>query len=393
MSKKQALKSAFIIYFKKQTQDAIQHTLSGLGISSLLIFGIHIIDFSKHGNGLAIVLTLVIGLIPVAVDFIFFYFRNLNRLEMKLTQLGNLARSVHKKNNELLKKSVLSRIDKEIEIVGKMHSNSLHLPALQNFEYIREILGRVLQRVMEAGDKYITLSRLDFWTTTPNEKNVNFIELNKNAVENSSKLIDRIIVLKKDMLNMPISPTHFSRSQFELLDLVGKFENTITHRFNYFTKIKTLFYFTDNYDNIKEFLLSALVIKKNYKDMMFIKVDRLKIEIENPDIHIKYFTFDNWHIASEAKNDTIKTIKSLIEYIENIINSNESQDDELSNLLSYLKFYRTCFGKLSTIYDIEGDGTRLSTIDISKCELFDIEMLLEYFNLGREQDSLRDRLN
>jgi hypothetical protein len=195
------------------------------------------------------------------------------------------------------------------------------------------------------------------------------------------------------MLNMPISPTHFSRSQFELLDLVGKFENTITHRFNYFTKIKTLFYFTDNYDNIKEFLLSALVIKKNYKDMMFIKVDRLKIEIENPDIHIKYFTFDNWHIASEAKNDTIKTIKSLIEYIENIINSNESQDDELSNLLSYLKFYRTCFGKLSTIYDIEGDGTRLSTIDISKCELFDIEMLLEYFNLGREQDSLRDRLN
>jgi hypothetical protein len=342
---------------------------------------------------LAIVLTLVIGLIPVAVDFIFFYFRNLNKLEMKLTQLGNLARSVHKKNNELLKKSVLSRIDKEIEIVGKMHSNSLHLPALQNFEYIREILGRVLQRVMEAGDKYITLSRLDFWTTTPNEKNVNFIELNKNAVENSSKLIDRIIVLKKDMLNMPISPTHFSRSQFELLDLVGKFENTITHRFNYFTKIKTLFYFTDNYDNIKEFLLSALVIKKNYKDMMFIKVDRLKIEIENPDIHIKYFTFDNWHIASEAKNDTIKTIKSLIEYIENIINSNESQDDELSNLLSYLKFYRTCFGKLSTIYDIEGDGTRLSTIDISKCELFDIEMLLEYFNLGREQDSLRDRLN
>jgi len=56
MSKKIVILNSLKIYLKKQTQNAIQHTLTGLGISALLIYGVHLFDFTKQGNTIAVIL-------------------------------------------------------------------------------------------------------------------------------------------------------------------------------------------------------------------------------------------------------------------------------------------------------------------------------------------------
>lgn len=367
------------VYWKKHTQDAIQHTLTGFGISTLLIEGIHLFDFAEQKKYIAIILIALIGIVPVLVDFLFFYIRSQQTARIKLNKLDDMVNNIYSTNNSLMKSSALSRIDKEVEILEKMHKNRLQLPALQNFEYIREILGRVLHNVMEHGDKYITLSRLDFWTTMPNE-NKNFIRINNHAVDNEGKYIDRIIVFKKEMLQTQPDKAKYTNEQNELLGLINDFTKNGIKSNNYYAKFKTLFYFTNDYINLEEYLLSAIVVKKNFKDLMFIQVTNLiDIEKTNPKIDVKYYSLENWKIDTTAITDTVSILNSLFEYTSLKV-SNDGNNAELSELQRYLRVYKECYGKLSSIYDIS-TGIRLSTINLNKCQLFDLKMIAEFFEL------------
>lgn len=328
----------------------------------------------------------MLGLIPVTIDFLFFHIKNKQLIESKLARFDGLVRNIHDKGNSLMSSSVLSRIDKEISVLLKMNSNMLTLPALQNFEYIREVLSRVLQRVMEPEDKYITLSRLDFWTATPNEY-LNFINVNKEAVEDNQKLVDRIIVLSKDLLHKPKVDSGFSSEQQELIQVINNFSNNVEHDFNHYAALKTLLYFADEYEQIKDFLLSVIIIKKNYRDIMFVQVRDLENkDIKNPSIDIKYFEFDNWDMPETGKADTFITINSLLEHITKLL-ATKGSNEELSQLIRYLRQYKLCFAKLSSIYDKGNSGMRLATIDLNKCDLFDLKMISEHFNI---KNSTRD---
>lgn len=381
MKEPSPLQLAYKSYLAKQKRNAIQHLVSGLGISLLMVHGVHWFDFIVHDNYTAFGLTIILGVIPVGFDFFDYYIKSQHELQSKLHELEEVSTDLFRSENKLMRASALSRIQKEIEILKDMKSNSLVLPSLQNFEYIREILGRILQKVMQSGDTYYTLSRLDFWTTPPLE-NPYFIKVNKDSVELHEKLINRIIVMDEVLLENLKKGRLREIGPSSLKKLILDFAQKFPHDFNYKSRLKTLFYFISSkeYEEIKKYLLSAVIVSGNFRDVMFVQVKNLKdIELANPKIDVKYFQFPNWKPDDNVKNDFVETLKSLLVFVRN--ENKGKNNSELGELISFLRAYERCFLKIRTIYDFTDGGERLTTIDLNKCKIFDLEMVSEYLEL------------
>jgi hypothetical protein len=142
--------------------------------------------------------------------------------------------------------------------------------------------------------------------------------------------------------------------------------------------MKTLFYFPEDYDSIKEFLLSLIIISSDFKNLLFIKIDDWEeLELVNPKIKINFFTLTNFHVNPEEIKDIPKIISLLFNYIGNEIKN--SGDKVYTDLYTYLRAYKECFGRLHNIYGENGAPNK--TISLDRCDLFDLKMLLEYFQL------------
>ena len=428
------LYSSLLVYIAKKKREAIQHTLTGIGVTTLIVELVHKIHFIELNQISAILISSLIGAVPFVVDFAFFhmeekkvfqkminqlegtlnrimeyenedlneivlshleneinlykkfaqhkddirFIENLKKLQNKLVDLEVVIEGAFNKNNRLIENSAFSRLDKEITIIKDLTKNRAKLPALQNFEYIREILGRVIQKVMEPGDHYITLSRLDFWSTEPLDKNKIFMKANIESSLNQQKYIHRAIVLEKDLLkkNKELSFEMLQKKE-ALLNVLKNFDDAGKYKYNYFANLKLLFFFTDDYSSFEDYLLSAIVLKDNLRDVSFIQVKDLNdIEKINPYIRVKYHELDDVLLQNKDKTDIVKIISALIECIA----AKKNNDPELSELQQFLRIYRTCFQELNNIYNTD-NGVRIKNINIEQCSIFDLNMLRSFYEL------------
>jgi len=372
--------SAIGTYFRNQTQNAVQHTLTGIGISALLLNSVHVADFISEKRWVQVLLICIIGLTPLIVDFAFFLFKDNHKIQEKLREMNTIAMRLDKNKNKYHFNSLMSRIEREIFHLKKMEENNFTLPALQNYEYVREVMMRILLSVMSPGDKYITISNLDFWVVKPGDP-LQFFRENMNALKNHNKSIARIVVLDPKIKDPVNSDVEGVKKQTALKKLLEGFTTDETEDENYFSDLKTLFLFDDDYENHIKYLLSAIIISWDFKNLMFVKINNWNaIESVNPSIQIKYFTIPGFGIKVKEEDikDTPKILKVLYSFIGFEIKNNNA-DANYSELFDFLRSYNTAFSRMNDIYG--KDGLPNNFLHLDKTPFYNLKMLKNYYNL------------
>lgn len=365
-------KNSFWLFVRRKLRETPAHIAASGGTALLMyhfLHTVHVVQLSTWGIA---IMSLAVLIVPLLADYLIFRKRTATH-----RALAALETAIEEANieNPLMQNSILSRLKKETETITSITRNQLNLPAYQNFEYIREVLGRVIERVMESGDHYITLSRLDFWTQEPLEHN--FFETNQNAVRAGNKNIHRIVVVRDKLHHIPA--TMDAENEVKAFNTFRKLVEdfrAVTPPPNYFSHLKTLFYFTSEIEikALNPYLLSALVIRaKDPRNLMLIKVDRLKnIETTNPYISVKFFQlngFERW----KGDFDIISVLSGLLDQAVKQLDE-EGSNDELTLLINYLRVYRQQFTRLETIYSRTA-GTFLQTFNPEVSQLVDVESL------------------
>lgn len=407
-SDKPKLRESLRAYFNKKWGEAIQHVLTGVGSSAFLFHAIHYLDKVKAGDSFAILTMILIGLIPLVIDFIRFHRTNQKELELKLNALRKTIKDLNnedRKNttnlrleavayqrlenemkllrdisnakqinvgyfnliqnciseleticltkvlceNNLQKiESVLVRLGREKNYIADINEGHLRIDSFQNYEYVREIFGRILGKIMHKGDQYITLSSLGFWTRQPflTDEGCEWY-INKNIAEVArGKFIKRIIVIDEKLLrsdreieslnfehyrmfeenslltsldgaNYRIKKIEELKSQKQsLIKLIGKlrkYSNFIDN--NYRSEILTLFY-TVNIQRLYElrpYLATLIVVPADFKHVMFVKTKGLATAPEtNAEIDFSYCKL----VTPIAINDPMRyDVKQIIQLL------------------------------------------------------------------------------
>ena len=430
------------LFLKKEWKDAIIHLISGQGFSYLLMHTVHNIEFLKHNNAIGITIMIALGMVPVLLGFLSFYLDNKSKVSNKLDQLGialmrykknqtlevdeliesrlnndivlinkiadapptnfekasyikmqqqitkierTLSKTLHKKNR-LLRESVISTLETEIDVIGKISSNKFIIPVLQHFDYLREVLGRVIKDVMKQDDHYITLASIDFWTLKPFDP-IEFLKVNLEEVIENGKVIHRVMVIDPKFLtgnNLTEEELLKFRDFTGLIEKLKKFEEIDN---SYLSPIKIIFYFPQNFDMLKEFLDSILVITKCATELMFIKVQKLAhINKEKPNVEIKFFEFPHGPQVSIEKHDIIGLLKNIKEKVKATQRDDHSPEENkaLTDLSKYVAEFNRCFTRLSGIYNVSV-GTVNDSVDLNKCTEFNITMMAEHYQKLRKQ--------
>lgn len=375
------LKKAAKNYITSQKQKIIQQAVIGPLILVLLETVVHISALVKEHNVAGAIILVLIVLLPIIVDFVFFLTKNSNPLNERLYELNEAVFKLNNKKNMFKLKLAGVRLEREEKHLAAISNNNFTLLALQNFEYIREVMQTILLSIMSNGDRYITVSNLNFWVEKP-RKPMEFLKKNLEALKDRFITIDRVIVLDQRLKDKNETSEDVTENRVLLADLLKEFLEKIdlkTNGENKTSAFKTLFYFDEKYEMNKKYLLSALIIAKDLKSIMFVKIlDWDEKDLKNPRIEVKYYSTPKFSTKISGLDiaDTYIILKELCDYIGEERKNLESSED-YREVFEYLTLYTEYFFHLHSIYDASGNPN--TAIDLNEINFYNLSMIKQHF--------------
>ncbi|MEO8666730.1 MAG: methyltransferase domain-containing protein [Ignavibacteria bacterium] len=422
--------SSLKIYFRLKKREALTHSTTGFGFSFLLYEMAHEVHFLHTSSFVEVCLFSVLGLGPLLLDFLHFWrrsqdvvFRALLELEEVLKKamksettdidkilkfkIEELSKSINiglpsysnltkkfydivtdlntiepslirvlQRKNGLEENYLHSLIKKEIESLKKIELNESVLTIRHHFDYLRSVLKRTLEKVMRAGDHYITLASIDFWTI-PEFDPIDFLKANLKVANAGSKFIHRIVILDEKYLSPDNLEDEDLRKFKDLVKLVYKMKE-LNIDCKYQANFKMLFYFHRNYDVIKPYLDSIFVLNKSLDEMMFIKVNRLeKISTDKPSVDIEFFKFEQSKDLQYEGYDTISLLNHICACFKIHSGMEIEEAKRFTDMNDYLIKFKKTFEEIKSVYNLTTGRKRVGK---DKLNLFDTDSLYKEYS-------------
>ena len=346
-------------YWKDKISEFYQNIFTGIGTSAIIIFTLDLYNDIIQGKGLIIFSVIFVTLVPLLSNLVSFFLLKKYKLTGKLYQLQEHLNVIGNSGLIFQQRYAISRLNAEIARMTNLSKNTLLLPSFQKFEYIRLVLGIVLHEVMDTGDHYLTLSSLDFWTAQPMESS--FMNDNLLAVNSEEKTINRIIVSKADLL-LGDDALGDTKVEYERLKSVASTFKRSSKDKTFYSNFKNLFYFVEDYENWERYLLSVVVVRKDFSELLIIKVENWShTDVTNPQIYLRYFPLNPQFLPDYLKDrlknklnikDRINVIKLTQDLYDCMISHihEDGGTNDTAFIIDYLRNYKDAFINLEDRY-------------------------------------------
>jgi len=145
--------------------------------------------------GVAVLIQYVIG--PAVVRK--FSQQVIRDVQEKLMEIDEISYELAKNNRVLELHLMLWRLESELTKFKAIEDRHWTIESFQDYQYIREIFGRVLSKLGE-GAIYRTLSNMNFWSEDSVAGDTRFIDFNYDAITRGGVQVERTILIFEEAL-------------------------------------------------------------------------------------------------------------------------------------------------------------------------------------------------